>query len=275
MLISSTHNPRVKAAARLRDRNGRDEQRRIIIDGVREIGRALAAGIQFIEVFVVPELCRDEPHQQLLAAVKQVGIEQIEVTPQVMEKVAYGDRVEGIVAVAVPPERELAEWHPPSHALVAVVEGAEKPGNLGAILRTADAANVSAVLVADGGTDLYNPNAIRASLGAIFIVPTFRVTSEEALQWLRSHEFRIFAARVDGSIDYTAADLSGNAAIALGSEAHGLSSTWQASYITPIRVPLMGTVDSLNLSATAAILFYESLRQRMNSVSSSKSQVSS
>jgi len=275
MQISSTHNPRVKAAARLRERSGRDDQGRIIIDGVREICRALAAGVKFAEVFVFSELCHDAEHEALLADIRQSGIERLDVTPPVMEKLAYGNRVEGLVAVALPPHRELTDWTAPANALIAIVEGAEKPGNLGAILRTADAAGVAAVIVADGGTDLYNPNAIRASLGAIFTVPTFAVRSEAALKWLRSHAFHIFAARVDGSIDYTAADFSGPVALALGSEAHGLSQEWHAPDITPIRVPLLGTVDSLNLSATAAILFYESLRQRNCSkfqVPSSKSK---
>lgn len=265
MHLTSTHNPRVKAAARLRERGGRDEQGRIIIDGAREIGRALAAGVKFVEVFVFPGLCQDQAHEELLAAVDRAGVERIEVTPQVMEKLAYGNRVEGVVAVAVPPKPELSDWQPPPKALVAIVEGAEKPGNLGAILRTADAAGVSAVIIADGGTDLYNPNAIRASLGAIFTVPTFAVRSEAALKWLKQHRFRMYAARVDGSMEYTAADFRGPTALALGSEAHGLSTTWHAPEINPIRVPLMGTVDSLNLSATAAILFYEALRQRSTS----------
>ena len=262
MLISSVQNPRVKAAARLRERSGRDDQGRIIIDGGREIGRALETGVEIVELYIVRQLCGDELHERVLAAANQAGIEQIDVTPQVMEKLAYGNRVEGIVAVAIPPKHKLVDWQPPTDALVAVVEGAEKPGNLGAILRTADAAGVCAVLVADGGTDLYNPNAIRASLGAIFTVPTFSVSSEMALTWLREHKFRILAARVDGSIEYTAADFSGRCAIALGSEARGLSAAWHAAEINAIRVPLVGSVDSLNLSATAAVLFYEALRQR-------------
>jgi TrmH family RNA methyltransferase len=262
MQISSTSNPRVKAAAKLRERGGRDEQGRIIIDGVREIGRALAAGVKFVEVFVFPELCRDEAHAELLEAAERAGVEQIEVTRQVMEKLAYGNRVEGVVAVALPPKHELKSWKPPSDSLVAIVEGAEKPGNLGAILRTADAAGVAGVIVAEGGTDLYNPNAIRASLGAIFTVPTFGVSSAEALAWLREKRFCVLAARVDGSVEYTAVDLRGNVAIALGSEANGLSEVWRGEDVRPIRVPLVGTVDSLNLSATAAVLFYEALRQR-------------
>jgi TrmH family RNA methyltransferase len=265
MLISSVQNPRVKAAARLRERSGRNDQGRIIIDGVREIGRAVEAGVEIVEVYVFRELCGDEPDERLLTVAKQAGVEQIEVTQQVMEKLAFGNRVEGVVAIAKPPKNDLADWKPAADALVAVVEGAEKPGNLGAILRTADAAGVAAVIVADGGTDLYNPNAIRASLGAIFTVPTFSTTSGVALDWLRKEKFRIFAARVDGSVEYTEVDFAGRTAIALGSEAHGLSAVWQAAGINPIRVPLMGSVDSLNLSATAAVLFYEALRQRSTS----------
>jgi TrmH family RNA methyltransferase len=145
---------------------------------------------------------------------------------------------------------------------VAVVEGVEKPGNLGAILRTADAAGIAALIVAEGGTDLYNPNAIRASLGAIFSVPVCQAASDATIDWLRSQSFRVVAARVDGPIEYTQVDFRGRVAIVLGSEAHGLSTAWQVSYVQSIKLPMLGTVDSLNLSATAAVLFYEALRQR-------------
>jgi TrmH family RNA methyltransferase len=262
MIITSVQNPRVKTAARLRERSGRDEQGRIIIDGVREIGQAIGAGVELVELYSSPELCCDEEHKQLLGAAKKVNADLIEVTPHIMEKLSFGHRVEGIVAVARLPQRKLSDIKLPSDALVAVVEGVEKPGNLGAIVRTADAAGVAAVLVADGGTDLYNPNAIRASLGAIFSIPVVAATSEDALGWLREQKFRIFAARVDADPAYTTADFRGRAAIVLGSEAHGLSEHWQAADITAIRLPLLGSVDSLNLSATAAVLFYEALRQR-------------
>jgi RNA methyltransferase, TrmH family len=262
MRITSVQNPRIKAAARLRDRGGRDEQGRIIIDGVREISRASNAGVEIVELYVVPDLCTDAEHQRLLAAASKRRVEQMEVAPHVMEKLAFGHRVEGIIAVAVPPRKQLAELALAGDALVAIVEGAEKPGNLGATIRTADAAGVAAVLVADGGTDLYNPNAIRASLGAIFTVPVCSATSDETLVWLRQQQFRLFAARVDATIDYTAVDFRGRTAIALGSEARGLSPAWRANDITPICLPLLGSVDSLNLSATAAVLFYEALRQR-------------
>jgi TrmH family RNA methyltransferase len=262
MLITSVHNPRIKAAIRLRDRAGRDDQGRIIIDGVRELTRALDSHVGLQELYYDPQRCQGSDRKILLAAAQKAGAELIEVMPQIMEKLAFGHRHEGMVAVARPPERRLDDLELSQDALVAVVEGAEKPGNIGAILRTADAAAVNAVIVADGGTDLYNPNAIRASLGAIFTVPLVAATSREAIAWLRKKAYRLYAARVDGAIEYTAANLASGAAIILGSEAHGLTQQWQADDITPIRLPLSGTVDSLNLSATAAVLFYEALRQK-------------
>ncbi len=267
MLITSTANPRIKAAARLRERRGRNDQGRIIIDGMREIGRAIAAGIEITELFFFPQLCQDTDHQSILeragqGGAGQGGAELIEVTPPVMEKLAYGNRVEGIVAVAPTPRRTLADLALPAGALVAVVEGIEKPGNFGAILRTADAAGVAAVIVAGGITDLYNPNAIRASLGAIFTVPVCASAPAAAIDWLRQHGYRSFAARVDGAIEYTAADFRGPVAIVLGSEAAGLSSIWRGDDIVTVKLPMLGQVDSLNLSATAAVLFYEALRQR-------------
>jgi RNA methyltransferase, TrmH family len=262
VIITSTANPRVKSAVQLRQRKGREQQRRIVIDGVREIGRAIEAGVELVELFHRPELCGDETHQAVLRGARQAGAALIEVAPHVMERLAYGDRLEGVVATAQPPQRQLADLALADEALVAVVEGVEKPGNLGAILRTADAAGVAALIVADGGTDLFNPNAIRASLGAIFRVPVCSAASSEALAWLRENRFRMFAARVDGSLEYTASDFRGRTAIVLGSEARGLSDLWRAGDIAAVRLPMLGTVDSLNLSVTAAVLFYEALRQR-------------
>jgi TrmH family RNA methyltransferase len=264
-LITSVQNPRVKAASRLRDSRGRREQGRIIIDGVREIGRALAAGLEVLELYYFSELSKDDDSQQLLAQARDAGAELIEVTPHVMEKLAFGQRVEGLVAVARPPKRNLSDLTLADDALIVVIEGVEKPGNIGAILRTADAAGVAAMIVTDGATDLYNPNAIRASLGAIFSVPLYAASGNEMLEWLRRQQFRMIAARVEASADYTQADFRGRVALILGSEAHGLSALWQASDVVGIRLPMLGVVDSLNVSATAAVLLYEALRQRSSS----------
>ena len=155
------------------------------------------------------------------------------VSQPVFEKLAFGQRAEGVLGVAETPRPTLSSLAVPENALVAVLEGVEKPGNLGAVLRSADAAGVSAVIVADGRTDLYNPNAIRASLGTIFTMPVCEAASGEVLAWLRQRKYNIFAARVDGSVAYTAVDYRGPTAIVLGSEAAGLSSVWTGDDIRP------------------------------------------
>ena len=268
--ITSLQNERVKNAVRLRERRARDRQRMILIDGHREIGLALGAGVEIETLFVCDELC-DEACDPLLNSAQQLGSRILPVTRQVMEKMAFGDRAEGLLAIAQTPRRSLGDLAehlrlgdgPAGHSpLVAVLEGVEKPGNIGAVLRTADAAGVSAVIVASGATDLFNPNAIRASLGSIFSVPVAAAESPTILAWLRTYGFHSLATRVDGAVDYSAADYRGRRAIVLGSEAHGLTNTWQGDDVQAIRLPMLGNVDSLNVSATAAVLFYEALRQR-------------
>jgi TrmH family RNA methyltransferase len=158
--------------------------------------------------------------------------------------------------------RTLEDLVLPPEPLIAVVEGVEKPGNLGAILRTADGAGLHAVIVAESATDLFNPNIIRASVGTVFAVPVSVASSGEVLTWLQARQIAVVAARVDGSVDYTDADYRGAVAIALGSEARGLSGAWAELARASVRVPMLGVADSLNVSATAAVLFYEALRQR-------------
>lgn len=261
-IITSTNNPRVKDAARLRERRQRERQGRVTVDGAREIVRAIGAGVRIVEVFVCPELCTSADSQQAFVAVQQASDSIWEVTPAVFEKLAFGERREGLVAIAVPPQVGLADMQVASGGLIAVVEGLEKPGNVGAVLRSADAAGVAAVIVADPHTDLFNPNCIRASLGAVFTRPVCQASGAETLAWLRTRGTRIVAARVDAEQCYTQFDWRGNVAVVLGSEAAGLSEIWKAADVMPVRLPMRGTVDSLNVSATAAVLFYEALRQR-------------
>lgn len=261
LIITSLQNPRIKSAVELRRRRGRDKQDRVLIDGVREIRRAWDAGGELVEVFACPEKC-DELGQRLLDDCDRQAVELVQVTAAVFEKLACGERAEGLIAVARIRPKSLADITLQSPALVVVLEGVEKPGNVGAVLRTADAAGVTAVVVADGGTDLYNPNIIRASLGAVFTVPVCSVTSADALAWLQRHGLRIFAARVDAAVDYAEVSYRGPCALVLGSEAWGLSAVWQDDAITAIRLPMLGVVDSLNVSTTAAVLCYEAVRQR-------------
>ena len=260
--ITSPHNQRIKSAMRLRGRRGRQEQGRILIDGAREIRRAIESGAQLVELFVCdqPHLSGDAAwvHEQAASA----GATVLSTSLELLGKLIYGDRSEGVVAVARTPERQLAELVLPPDPLIVVLQRVEKPGNVGAVVRSADAAGLSAVIVADGGTDLYNPNTIRASLGAVFNIPFVSAASVEVLDWLRASGFQILSARVEGAVRYDRADYLGPTAVVLGSETSGLSDDWSGSHVTSVSLPMLGVGDSLNVSATAAVLFYEALRQR-------------
>ena len=261
-LVTSVQNQRVKDVVKLRDRKQREKQGKFLIDGAREIERALDGSIVLIEVFTCEELCHTDESRMLIEKLRRSDIALQPCTPEVFAKLAFGDRAEGVLAVAATPNRKLSELTVTDAALITVLVGLEKPGNVGAVLRSADAAGVSAVIIADGGTDLFNPNCIRSSLGTIFTLPVCEATSAEALTWLRQQKLKLFATRVDGAMDYTAANFLGPAAIVLGSEAAGLSHDWSAADISAIKLPMHGAGDSLNVSATAAVLFYEALRQR-------------
>lgn len=261
--ITSVHNPRVKAAAQLHEHSHRQQRGQTLIHGPRELALALAAGVEVVELFFDPQLLAAAPSgRALVEDVRARGGTLIEVTPSVLEKLAYGQRREGLVAVARIPQRQLGDLVLPADALVVVVEGIEKPGNLGAILRTADATGVHAVIAVDGRTDLFNPNVIRASLGAVFAVPTCQTTTAAARAYLAEQRFRVLTAQVAGAAAYWSADYRGRVAIVVGSEALGLSAQWQAEDYLAIRLPMRGHVDSLNVSVTAAVLLYEALRQR-------------
>lgn len=259
--IHSLHNPRIKQALRLRDRRGRAQQARIIIDGWRETCRALQGNIEPLDLFVCEAMLGAEQWHALVAYAAARSVEPTLVTRDVFEKLAFGDRGEGVVLVAALPQTSLEQLPRSAQAVVGVLEHVEKPGNLGAIVRTADAAGVSAVVVADPCTDLYNPNAIRASLGAIFRVPVAAASADDVRHWLESFGAQIFAARVDATVLYTQVDFRRPCAIILGSESRGLSAAWQGAGIQAIALPMRGIVDSLNVSVTAAVLFYEALRQ--------------
>ena len=225
--LTSTHNPRFRMALALREGRERRAQGRILIDGSREIDRALRAGVKMLEAWADDErMAFDRDTQNLVERLTSAGAAWSRRVPSCLARLAYGDRNEGVVAVAATPVATLADIALPAQPLIGVIEGVEKPGNLGAILRTADGAGLSALIVADPGTDLFNPNVIRASLGTVFSVPTAVASIGDVLEWLTSASIPIIAARVEGSVDYTDADLSGPLAIALGSEARGLSDAW-------------------------------------------------
>lgn len=259
-LITSRQNARIKEAAKLRAARQRAKQDRFLIDGARAIGRALDAGVEILEVFVCPAVCTSEAARELVLRLAEANC--AEVTAAVFEKICFGERHDGLVVVAKTPERLIDQLVLPSQPLVAVLEGLEKPGNVGAILRTADGAGVDAVIVAGGGTDLFNPNTIRASLGTVFAHNVCTATVTETLAKLREWKLPIVATRPDAKLLYSAVDYRAGAAILLGSEAEGLSAEWDQSDVCGVSLPMQGIADSLNVSATAAILFYEAQRQR-------------
>ncbi len=260
--ITSLQNPRVKEAIRLRSARHRKKQQRFLIDGARELLRAITAGMPLCEAFICESLCASPDSRQAVQLLHQGRTECWHVSAEVFAKLSFGERQEGVLAIAHTPRQELATLETRGSGPIIVIEGVEKPGNVGAILRSSDAAGVSAVIVAEPATDLLNPNCIRASLGAVFTVPTCTTTSVAALDWLRQRGAKMFAARVDGRVNYTDSDLRGRCAIILGSEAEGLSTVWQAADVTAIHLPMYGVVDSLNVAAAASVLLYEALRQR-------------
>lgn len=265
--ITSRHNPRVKNAAALRNRKARDARGETLVYGPRESLRALQAGAECVEAYVCPELLRGGDAEAAIAALHKSQAQVFETTAEVFEKLAYGDRLDGVVSVVRTTQRELADLSRgilsnEAAPLVAVIEGVEKPGNLGAVLRSADGAGLDAVVLADPVIDLYGPNVIRASTAAVFKPNIAVTTAAETRAWLLELGVPIYATRPDATEDYTAADFSGGGAILLGAESTGLTSAWQGTEICAIRLPMRGVADSLNLSTTAAVLFYEALRQR-------------
>ena len=264
--LTSAANPRLRAAAALRDRRDRVRTGHLLVDGVREVERALDAGVTLIEVFIASESSVDPGIASLTARATGLGVPVLPIAPKLLSLLAYGERASGIVAVAIAPDTSLDRLQLPPAALVGVLEDVEKPGNLGAVCRSADGAGLDALVAAGGtgsGADPWNPNAVRGSLGTVFTLPIGVARTPDVIRWLRERGLRILAARVDGSVPYTDVDLTGPVAIVLGSEADGLTVAWSGDDVTAIRLPMRGRADSLNVAAAAAILFYEARRQRM------------
>jgi len=261
--ITSAANPRIKAALALRDRRERERSGLTVVDGARELRRAIDAGVEIVEAFICEPMLAGADARAALDALRAGGAPVHSATPTAFAKLAFGDRAEGLVAVIRTPAMDLARLGGlPTNALVVVLEGVEKPGNVGAALRSADGAGANAVIAASPRTDLANPNVIRASAGTVFTTPVAAAPTEAVIAWLRDRDIRIFAARVEAALPYTAVDLTGPTALVLGAEDAGLSEAWTAPGIQAIHVPMNGVADSLNVSVTAAILLYEARRQR-------------
>lgn len=260
--ITSLQNARVKELVKLRDRRDRDARGLTIIEEPRVIRRARLAGYPFCEVWHCPELLAATDPGLLGFLSEGPAFEAVEVAPHVMAKIAYKDRPEGALVVAPQRRHSLAGLPLSARPLLMVLEGVEKPGNLGAILRVADGAGADAVVVCDPGTDVFNPNVLRASTGAFFTVPVVEEDAGRLRAWLRERRIATIATTPAADLDYAKADLRGPVAVLLGAEDTGLSDDWLAAADRRVRIPMRGTCDSLNVSVTAALVAYEAVRQR-------------
>lgn len=261
-LITSIHNPRVKQLLALRERREREQAGQMLVEGYDELALALACGARPLALYHCPALVREPAQACLLAQAQQAGAELIELNERVFEKVAYRDGPDGWLAVFPLIRRRLADLTLRARPLLLVAEAVEKPGNLGAMLRTADAAGLDALISCDPNTDLGNPNVVRSSKGALFSVPVAEAGSAETIAWLKQRGIAIVAATPAATQDFDRLDLSGPLAVVVGAEKTGLTRLWLDQADMQARIPMTGRVNSLNVSIAAALLIYEAARQR-------------
>lgn len=261
--ITSLSNTRIKAVLKLQSRRYRDRQQLTVVEGVREVRRALLCGVEPESAFICPEIL---PDPTLQAQVEETGCPLFFISPDVFAKIAYRGSTGGVVLVIPYQKTELANLSLPANPFVVVVEDVEKPGNLGAVLRTADSAGVDALIVAHSpegaGTDLHNPNAVRASLGTIFSVPIASATTAEVLAFLQTKQINPIVTTPQAEQIYTGVPMRGAVAVVMGSEARGVTAVWLDASFQTVRIPMNGIADSLNLSTATALLLYEVVRQR-------------
>ena len=264
MKITSLKNERLKKVITLRERKNRCQSGLTIVEGITEVSAALKAEAGIVEVYLCCELLKAEAREPLLRKLSLLNLRIFETTKEIFSKIAFGDRKEGILAVCRFPAGTLGELRLKKEPLLVVVEHVEKPGNLGAIIRTCEAAGVDALITCDEATDIYNPNVIRASVGAIFFVKTVAASHQETLAFLKAQRIKICATTPSAHDIYFKKKLNGPLAIILGSEEKGLSDFWLQGADMKVRIPMRGKTDSLNVSTTAAIMIYEVIRQWEN-----------
>jgi TrmH family RNA methyltransferase len=250
-IISSPANTKIKNLVKLIEKSAeRKEQNLIVIEGKREIDLAIQSGFEIETIFVCTDIAGElsYPNQQII-------------TRAVFEKIAYRENSDGLIALAKPKHLSLAEIKLNANPLLIILEAVEKPGNLGAILRTADAADADAVIICDSKTDLYNPNTIRASIGCIFTKQVIAANTDEVLNWLKGKNITPYSAALTATKNYTETNLDKPCAIVMGTEADGLSEKWLTN-AEQIKIPMLGKIDSLNVSTSCAIIVFEAVRKR-------------
>lgn len=258
--ITSLQNPGIKNIVKLAKSKERKEQNLFLIEGARELSLAMTADYEIYSVYICPELFRKTDYPDVLDSIGDNKL--FEVSEAVFEKIAYREGSDGLLTLARPNNHTLNNLKLSENPFIIILESVEKPGNLGAILRTADAAQADAVVICDPATDLYNPNAIRSSVGCLFTVQTAVCSSREALDFLRDKKIKSFAAELQASQWYQDTDFSIPSAIIMGTEADGLTDFWLTNADARIKIPMRGKIDSLNVSVSTAVLTFEAMRQR-------------
>lgn len=260
MTITSLQNNAIKNIVKLGKNRERQQQGLFIIEGARELSLALRANYVVESVYVCRDLFVNSKYPDVLDAISDRLI--FDISHEVFSKIAYRENSDGVVALAKPKGHTLDDLKLSENPFIILLESVEKPGNLGAILRTADASAADAVVVCNPQTDLYNPNVIRSSVGGLFTVQTAVCSSDEAIAWLRENNIKSYAAELEASEFYQNIDFTGPSAIVMGTEADGLSSTWLNNADKRIKIPMMGEIDSLNVSVSTAVITFEAMRQR-------------
>jgi TrmH family RNA methyltransferase len=259
--ISSTSNPEIRHLILLSQKaRERKKTGLFVLEGLREFQLALRGGYQIESLYYCPEIISEEALRNVVAAsdIRMVGL-----SPEVYRNLAYRENTEGVIALMKAKQHQLADFQISNpKPLILVAESPEKPGNIGALLRTADAAGLDGVIIADAPGDLYNPNVIRSSVGCVFTIPVALASSKEAISWLQERGVQILAASLEGAVQYDSVDYTRPTAIAVGTEATGLTSQWTSSATAAIKIPMRGVIDSMNVSVAAAILIFEGCRQR-------------
>lgn len=261
--ITSLTNPRIKNVVKLRQRSHRDALDHMLIEGFREVTRALENGHPLHELFYCDALFQGENNATLLSRAQSAGAHLVACAAPVFKKMSYRDRPDGLLAVA-PQVHHALDSIPLSRApFIVIAEAIEKPGNLGTILRSSDAAGVDAVIVCDRCTDINNPNVVRASIGTLFSLPVVETTGTEALTWLKANKIQTVATTPHTDTLYSSADLTQGVAVIVGTEQYGLSEAWLEAADIKVRIPMLGQADSLNVASATTILLYEVVRQRL------------
>ncbi len=260
MKITSLQNPKVKAVVSLRERREREKSHLFLIEGYREIKRAVIAKRQIETLFICPELFLGENEEELI---RESNAQVLECSKEVFAKISYRDRPDGLLAIAPQMHLSLSDLRFKENSFLLIAESIEKPGNLGTILRSSDAVGVDSVIVCDPTTDIHNPNVVRSSVGTLFTVPVLEADGEETLLFLKKNKIAIVAATPHAKEEFTKVDLRGPVAIVVGTEQYGLSPRWMESADILVRIPMRGVADSLNVASATTLLLYEVLRQRM------------